>query len=425
VPRQLTSTIHCDLEGRITFFSEGAEEIFRYASEEILGRERVSVFSPGLVVLGHVPRWLKKSVSNGHYETDTVFVRKDGSRFAAHIRITPIVNDGVHTGYIGVTTPLSQVSSEDVMPHISVTTKILSWLYVTRAPFLTATIVPVLLGAMAGPWLVAGAELDIVLLSWTILGVSLAHLGANTANDYFDWRSGVDGLNRDYVVPFSGGSRMIQLGVITLQGTLRTSLLLFGAAAAVGAYLASTVGIWGQATVLAVCGAAVGFFYTAPPVRLATRGLGEIGIIVVFGPLLVAGAALVQTGTIEPRILLVGMPVGLLTAAIIWINEFPDAAGDAAGGKRTLVVRIGLERARWGYPLLWVVSYVSVIGLVVMGTLPGQALLGLGTVPVAVYVTRQFFRHFRSRSIKGAMGGTIYLHMATGLLIAFGVWLAI
>ena len=87
----VTSTVHCDLDGKITYLSSGAQEIFQYTNEELLEKERVSVFSPGLVVLEHVPRWLKQSVIDGHFETDTVFVRKDGSQFAAHIRITPII----------------------------------------------------------------------------------------------------------------------------------------------------------------------------------------------------------------------------------------------------------------------------------------------------------------------------------------------
>ena len=181
--RVVTSTVHCDLEGKITFLSEGAQEIFQYTNEELIGKERVSVFSPGLVVLGHVPTWLKKSVSDGHFETDTVFVRKDGSQFAAHIRLTPIVKNGEHTGYIGLTTPLPDKSVKETMPPVSLVTKILSWLYTTRSPFLTAAIVPVLLGAV----LVAG-DMNVGMLLLTILGVSLAHLGVNTANDYFDWK---------------------------------------------------------------------------------------------------------------------------------------------------------------------------------------------------------------------------------------------
>ena len=418
---QVTSTIHCDLDGKITFISEGAKEIFQYDDEELLGKERVSVFSPGLVVLEHVPKWLKKSVSEGHFETDTVFIRKDRSQFPAHIRITPIVKDGVHTGYIGLTTPLQDRSTTEVMPNISLLTKILSWLFITRAPFLTVTIVSVLLGAMIAPWLVDGTNINIPLLLLTLLGASLAHLGVNTANDYFDWKSGVDDLNADYVIPYSGGSRMIQLGVITPQGMLRTSLLLFGLAVVVGAYLATEVGIWPEVAILAVSGAAIGFLYTAPPINLAGRGLGETGIVLAFGPLLVAGATLVQTSTIEPLALLAGIPMGLLTGLIIWVNEFPDVDGDAAGGKRTLVVRLGLERARWVYVSVWALSYVSLVGLALVEALPFQALLGLLTLPWALYVTRQLFRNYMSRDIKSAMAGTIYLHFLTGLLTVIGV----
>lgn len=422
---QLTSVIHCDLEGKIIYMNKGAEEIFQYRREEMVGKERVSVFSPGLVVLEHVPRWLKRSISEGHFETDTAFIRKDGTEFAAHTRITPIVKKGVHTGYIGLTTPLPLSSSAEVTPHISLATKITTWLYITRGPFLTASLVPVLLGALLAQWLVPVIALDLKLLLLTLLGVSLAHLGANTANDFFDWKSGVDNLNEDYVVPFSGGSRMIQLGVISPQGMLWTSLLLFVMAAIVGSYIATVSGIWPQVAVLGLAGGAIGILYTAPPVKLAARGLGELVIALAFGPLLVAGATLVQTGTIEIGALFAGIPVGLLTAAIVWVNEFPDVRGDALGGKRTLVVRLGLDKAKWGYALLLIISYVFLVGLVFMETLPKQALVGLISLPLAYYLTRQLFRNYQSRDIKKAMAGTIYLHLVVGVLIILGVWAAI
>ena len=217
---------------------------------------------------------------------------------------------------------------------------------------------------------------------------------------------------------------MIQLGVITPRGMLLTSLLLYVLAAGVGAYLATTVDIWPQAALLAGAGAAIGLLYTAPPVRLACRGLGELGITLAFGPLLVAGAALVQTGTFEPRALLAGLPTGLLTASIIWVNQFPDVVGDGAGGKHTLVVRLGLAKSRGAYLILWMLSLASLVGLVLTGILPTHALAGLLALPLAIYVTRHLFRHYRSRAIKAAMAGTIYLHLSVGLLIAFGVWLA-
>ena len=424
VKRTVTSTVHCDLEGKITYLSDGAQEIFQYTNEELLGKERVSVFSPGLVVLDHVPRWLKQSVTEGHFETDTVFVRKDGSQFAAHIRLTPIIKDGVQTGYIGLTTPLPDKSVEETMPSISMVTKILSWLYITRSPFLSATIVPVLLGTVLASWLVEG-DTKIGMFLLTLLGVSFAHLGVNTANDYFDWKSGADQANVDYVIPFSGGSRMIQLGVISPQGMLRTSLVLFGAAAIIGAYLATTLEIWSGVGILALAGFAIGFLYTAPPIRLAARGIGEIGIMVAFGPLIVAGAALIQIGSIEPKALLAGIPTGLLTAAIVWVNEFPDIKGDAASDKRTLVVRLGLKCSSWAYLVLALLTYASLIVLVLTETLPTQALAGLITVPFALYVTRQIFINYESRAIKDAMAGTIFLHFLTGILMVVGIWLAV
>lgn len=422
--RQLTSTVHCDLEGKITFMSKGAKEIFQYDPEELLEKERVSVFSPGLVVLEHVPGWLKRSVSEGHFETETVFIRKDGSKFPAHIRITPIMKDGVHTGYIGLTTPLEGRSVDEVMPKISRLTKVLSWLYITRAPFLTVTIVSVLLGAILAPWLVSGAEINVGLLLLTLLGASLAHLGVNTANDYFDSRSGVDDLNANYVIPYSGGSRMIQLGVISVQGMLKTSVFLFALAAIVGVYLATELQIWPQVLILAVLGGAIGFLYTAPYINLAGRGFGEIGIILAFGPLLVGGATLIQTTTIEPLALMAGIPAGLLTGLIVWVNEFPDFEGDAKGGKRTMVVRLGLERSRFVYVALWSLSYIALLGLVFIESLPQYALLGLLTLPLALYVSRQLFSNYKSRAIKNVMAGTIYLHFFTGLLMIIGVGLS-
>jgi len=424
VERTAASTIHWDLEGKITFVSQGAEEVFQYRSDELVGRERVSVFSPGMVFLEHVPAWLKKSVANGHFETDTIFYRKDGSQFAAHIRITPVVEDGIHTGYTAVATPLLERSVEEVTPPISPKTKILRWALITRAPFATSSMVAAMFGAVLAPWLVSSIDLDIGLMLLTMLGIGIVQLATNTTNDYFDWKSGVDDLNTDYISPLSGGSRMIQLGVITHRGMLWTSAVLFALAAAVGVYLAAAQGIWTEVAVLALLGGLIAIFYTAPPVRLAARGLGELALILAFGPLVVTGAVLVQTGTLEPKALLVGLPAGLLAGLILWVNEFPDVTGDAAGGKLNLVVRLGLERARWGYVAQWALCYAFIVGFVIVGLLPMYALLGLGTIPLALYVTRLLFRDYRSRAVKGPMAKTIQFDLATTLLIIFGVWLA-
>ena len=83
------SVITCDMEGRIKTFNDGAEKIFGYSKEEIIGKKRVSMFSPGTIVLGHVGNWLSEASQNGEYRGKTAFVRKDRSKFAANIKITP------------------------------------------------------------------------------------------------------------------------------------------------------------------------------------------------------------------------------------------------------------------------------------------------------------------------------------------------
>ena len=95
--KTVKSVITCDLEGRIETYNKGAEQIFGYDAEEVIGKKRVSLFSPGLIVLGHVNNWLKEARENGEFKGETVFVRKDGRQFTADIRITPTFRkvDGV------------------------------------------------------------------------------------------------------------------------------------------------------------------------------------------------------------------------------------------------------------------------------------------------------------------------------------------
>lgn len=233
------STITCDLEGVIETYNESAAKIFGYTPDEVIGKKRVSLFSPGLVVLGHVERWLKVAREKSIYEGKTVFVRKDGTRFPARIRITPTFRDGIQIGYCGVTEPIEEV----VEVPISIGTKILSWLVVTRAPFLTAAIMPVLIGgAFAAQLLPEGGAFPTGLFLLTLLGVMMLHLASNVFNDYFDWKRGTDQINSTYFLKYSGGSRAIELGLIDLAGTWRLAWGLLGLAVAIGVFLTWQVG---------------------------------------------------------------------------------------------------------------------------------------------------------------------------------------
>lgn len=156
----------------------------------------------------------------------------------------------------------------------------------------------------------------------------------------------------------------------------------------------------------------------------ARKGLGELLVALNFGPLLVAGSTLVQTGTLEPVALLAGVPPGLLTAAILWINEFPDLEGDKATGKNNLVVVLGKARARYGYVLLVGGAFTLIAVMAILGVLP---LLSLIALPPAVYLAfkavQTLFRHTHDRLLKPANASTINLQLITGLLLCLGVWL--
>jgi len=418
---KIKSVITCDLDGKIETLSEGAQNVFGYTEDEMIGKGRVSDFSPGQIVLGHVVNWLNESVEKGVWEGDTVFLHKDGHEIPCNIKITPTKGkEGEHIGYCGVTTPLKDKTADDVRPEIKLMTKIFTWLVIMRLPFLTATFVPLLVGAAVANFL--GYDVSWGWLGLTVLGGSLLHIGTNTANDYFDHTSGTDEANYNYMVPYSGGSRSIQMGLISAKGMLTVSLVAFLLSAVVGVPLIQKAGmdvLW-----LGLIGFVSGFFYTAPPFRFASRkGLGELLIGLNFGPLMVAGSALVQTGQILPEALLAGIPIGLLVAAIVYVNEFPDHDGDKATGKDTLIVVFGLEQARLGYVFLVVGAFVSIIVMALNGTLPTLSLIALPAAYLGIRAVQTLYKYYNDRLLLPANAGTINMHLLTGLLFCIGIWL--
>lgn len=415
------SVITCDLEGRIETFGDGSEKMFGYTKEEVIGKKRISLFSPGQVVLEHVPKWLKTAATQGEYKGRTVFLRKNGEPFAAEIRITPTFKDDKMVGFCGVTEELEGVKAKEAMPNVSLMTKIFTWFVITRAPFLTAIIVPMLIGAawvatlgLAAPF--PWGKFFLVLFA----GIAL-HVTANTFNDYFDWKSGTDPVNNDYFLPYSGGSRSIELGLVSERSLFVVASVALAISTVLGLLLALQSG-WGVLAFGAI-GAFCAFFYTAPPLRLAARrGLGELVVGMNFGPLAVAGTVYALTGHVTLADFLAGVPIGLLTVAILWINQFPDVAADKATGKHNLVVVLGKARAAWGYVLLMLAAFgLAAYWTLVSGTFPIGALLILGGVPLAYQASRVILKEYGERSLVRANVATIKLHAISGTLMAAGI----
>ncbi len=284
----------------------------------------------------------------------------------------------------------------------------------TRLPFLTATIVPVLLGILIAA---SDGAFDLLTAVLTVVGASFVQLAINVSNDVFDTAQGADDAN---VTPtqFSGGSRVIQYGLVTFRQMATLATVFFVAAAAVGLVL---LALRGSPALLAIgiVGFVVGLGYTAPPLKLVYRGLGEIAVAVGFGPLMLLGAYVVQTGgslSWEPFV--ASIPIAVLIALVLYVNEIPDRRGDARAGKRTLPVRFSREAVVTGYRVATIAAYGALVLGVVAGLLPIPALLMLLTVPLALRVERGLRPNYDNPyGLMSVMGVNIRLHLYAGLLL--------
>ena len=283
-----------------------------------------------------------------------------------------------------------------------------------RAPFFTASVIPVILGT-AIAWEQAG-RIVWLLFVLTLIGGMLLHAGANVANDYFDYLSGTDDVNVEYVRPFTGGSRMIQNGIMTPREVLAESLVLYALAGGIGLYLTWVCGP--MILVLGAIGAFSGFFYCAPPFKLVHRGIGEFFIGLNFGVLMTLGAYYVQAGKLAMEPLAASIPVALLIIAVLYINEFQDEAADRAVGKNHLVVRLGKKNAVIGYAIVMLTVYISIAVAVIAGWLNPWALLGLAALPPATIAIVIAGRNYDdSKALAPANALTVASHLVTGLAL--------
>lgn len=285
----------------------------------------------------------------------------------------------------------------------------------TRLPFLTATAVPVLIGT-AVAWL--DGQLNLGLFGLTLLGAALFHLGTNVMNDYFDHTSGADEANLT-PTPFSGGSRLIQRGLIEASSLRRLAWGFYLAGTVVGLALVALRGV--ELLWFGVAGFLLGYLYTAPPIRLAHRGLGEIAVGLGFGPVIMLGSYWVQAQQWSTEALVASIPVGLLIAAVLYINEIPDRYWDEKAGKRTLITRMTADATVTGYAVLMGAAYLAIVIGVALRALPIATLLGLLTIPMAWGSYRTLRRHhaYPYRLIP-ANATTVFAHFYTGLLMVGG-----
>lgn len=241
--------------------------------------------------------------------------------------------------------------------------------HATRPKFFPASILPVLAGSAWG--FMAAGHFDAISFSLALLATVCVHAGANVLNDVGDDAGGTDRQNEDRVYPYTGGSRFIQTGIMSVTSMARLGISLLTVAAIAGLLLLLIKG----STVLwfGIAGILLATLYSLGPLRLSALGLGEIAVGVAFGLLPVVGSAWLQSGVIDLNAVVFALPISAWVTAILMINEVPDIVPDALTGKRTLVVRLGKHRTAVAYALTHLFAASAAVWLAVMTPLPAAA----------------------------------------------------
>ena len=271
-----------------------------------------------------------------------------------------------------------------------------------------------------GLWQLADPKISITSAAAMMIGASAAaveghfHLGwllvtglalfcmevaKNAWGDVIDYDSGTDlAVAPADRTSFSGGKRVMVDGHLTRRQTWAVAFVFGTAGIALGALI--VFGRESQAFWIGIIGLVLGWSYHGPPLKLAYRGLGELDVVVCYGPLIVLATYLIQAGSLSWNVFWLSVPLGLLVAAFLWVNEFPDYLADRSAGKRNLIVRLGRRRASHVLPWIYVGAFGLLLALPWTSELPLTIELGLLAVApasVAVWHTWQRPETFHRR----------------------------
>ncbi len=287
----------------------------------------------------------------------------------------------------------------------------------TRPGFLVITAVACVLGTAVAAACGHGPHVWTALA--TLVLAVLMHAAANVLNDYHDALNGADEANTQGLFPFTGGARLIQYGHVTTQDTHNLAKALIVFLIPCGLLLAVKTG--GGLILLGLAGLLLGWAYSAPPLALMKRGLGEATVALTWG-LVVVGADYVQRKHFFVIPAAVAVSFALLVGNILVINGFPDAAADALVGKRTLVVRLGVRWAAWAYLVFALLAYAWLVVGVWLFIHPEPALWGLASVPLSLWAFLLLHKHANQTArLTSAIVLTIAAAVVHGLAMSAGL----
>jgi 1,4-dihydroxy-2-naphthoate octaprenyltransferase len=282
-----------------------------------------------------------------------------------------------------------------------------------RLRTLPASVAPVLVGTALGA---VDADFRPLAFAAALLGAVAIQVGTNLSNDYSDARRGADTEDR------LGPVRVTAGGLVPPRQVLVATWLSFAFAVAVGVYLVTVAGwellLVGAASILA------GVLYTGGPKPYGYEGLGELFVFAFFGLVAVTGSYFVQTEHLTWEAFALAVPVGLLAASILMVNNVRDLETDRRAGKRTLAVRLGSQTARTLYATMVFGAYVTLLPTWVSGSLDAWVLLPVLTLPLALKLAAEVSERTDGPSLNAALARTGLLQLAFCVLLSVGVLLS-
>ncbi len=227
------------------------------------------------------------------------------------------------------------------------------------------------------------ADLSVLWLGVTILALFCMEVAKNAWGDVIDYDSGTDlAVAPEDRTSFSGGKRVMVDELLTRRETWAVAFIFGGLGVALGGAIVLLQAP--QAAWIGLVGLALGWSYHGPPLRLAYRGLGELDVILCYGPLISLSTYVIQTNRYEWDVVWLSLPLGLLIMAFLWVNEFPDHDADEAHGKNNLVVKVGKHTASRLLPVIYAAAFALLAVLPLATSLPETVLLGWIAIPSAV-----------------------------------------
>lgn len=285
------------------------------------------------------------------------------------------------------------------------------WLLASRPKTLWAALSPVIVGgAMA---LDAGAVHPTAWIA-AAMGAILIQIGTNFANDLFDYQKETDTAER------IGPMRVTQAGLVTLQQMKIATIVVFGLALVVGIYLV-WLGGW-PIVIIGLASILCGVIYTAGPFPLGYNGLGDIFVLIFFGPVAVGGTFFVITSNMTPLVILAGIPAGMLATAILAVNNLRDIETDAAGGKKTLAVRCGRTFTRIEYLIMVLAAALFPVGHYIVTGDHAWAMLAALCLLLAIAPLRKVFTITDGAILNDTLAATGRVMFVYSLLFSVG-WL--